>query len=117
MTFDNAGAVTLVMSAPIKTTACLQRLITPTLSTMAKNDDREAKRQRNNRLKNQREFDKLKAFYAYVFIQDPDIIRSFEAKQPDETQNEEIAYINNFDPLSATPKAPNYNCRLTILSQ
>ena len=43
------------------------------------------------------EIDKLKAFYAYVFMQDPDIVLSFEAKHLDDRQDEELVYSNNFD--------------------
>ena len=65
---------------------------------MVKSKDNEAVRQRIIRRKKKKVFDKLKAFYVYVLTHHPDIIRSFEVKQSDETQDEAMAsYIHNFD--------------------
>ena len=42
------------------------------------------------------QLDKLKVFYAYVLMQVPEIVFSFEAKHSDDGQDEEMAYINDF---------------------
>ena len=66
---------------------------------MVKNKDHEALRQRNIRRKKKHEFDKYKAFYTYVFMQDPEIVLSFEDRQSEERQVEEVnmTCINDFN--------------------
>ena len=54
--------------------------------------------QRNIKQRQKQEHDKNKAFYNYVFIQDPEVVLSFEAKQEaEDRQDEEMAYIKDFD--------------------
>ena len=74
---------------------------TRTLSKMAKNKHQEALRQRNTRRRKKREHDKYKAFYKYVFSQDPELVLSFEARKKKQTKdfldstNTQMAYSAN----------------------
>ena len=72
-------------------------LIDTNLFIMVKNKECEAVRQRHVRRKKKQKLNKLKAFYAYVMMQDPEIVLSFEAKHSDDRLDEEMAYINDFD--------------------
>ena len=66
---------------------------------MVKNRHQDALRQRNIRRGKKRQHDKYKAFYNYVFSQDPELILPFEARQEKDGQDEEMAYINDLSLL------------------
>ena len=66
---------------------------------MVKNRHQEALRQRNIRRRKRREHDKYKAFYKYVFSQDPELVLSYEARQEAGKEQDEfliICYLNDF---------------------
>ena len=63
---------------------------------MVKDKEYQAARQRHARRKKKQEFDKLKAFYAYILTQDQDIFHTFEARQLDDRKDDEMTYINYF---------------------
>ena len=76
MQFPGTYTITVILYG---NDACYDGYLHTTLFTMVKNKDRQALRQRNTRRKKKQGFDKYKAFYTYVFIQNPEMVFSFEA--------------------------------------